>query len=55
MTAPLPEALLQRCVADESFLADMLVKKFGDHLPLYRQSEILSREGIMISRQVLCQ
>lgn len=55
MTAPLPESLLQRCMADESFLADILVKKFGDHLPLYRQCEILSREGIFITRQILCQ
>jgi transposase len=55
MTAPLPESLLQRCMADESFLADILVRKFGDHLPLYRQSEILSREGILITRQILCQ
>ncbi|MEI8125877.1 MAG: IS66 family transposase [Parachlamydiaceae bacterium] len=55
MTAPLPESLLERCVADESLLADILVKKFGDHLPLYRQCEILSREGILISRQILCQ
>ncbi len=55
ITAPLPESLLQRCVADESILAELLVKKFGDHLPLYRQSEILSREGILISRQILCQ
>lgn len=55
MTAPLPESLLQRCFADESLLADILVKKYGDHLPLYRQCEILSREGIRITRQVLCQ
>ncbi len=55
ITAPLPESLLQRCMADESLLADILVKKFGDHLPLYRQSEILSREGIFISRQIMCQ
>jgi len=54
-TAPLPEALLNRCQADESLLADILVKKFGDHLPLYRQSEIMSRERIYISRQILCQ
>ena len=53
--AALPETLLSRCKADESFLADMLVKKFVDHLPLYRQSEILSRQGIQISRQVLSQ
>jgi transposase len=55
LIAPLPESLLERCQADESFLADMLVKKFCDHLPLYRQSEILSREGILISRQILSQ
>jgi len=54
-TAPLPESLLNRCQADESFLADILVKKFCDHLPLYRQCEMLSRDGIGISRQVLSQ
>ena len=55
MTAPLPDTLLPRCQADESLLADILVKKYADHLPLYRQSEMLAREGISISRQVLCQ
>lgn len=54
-TAPLPESLLNRCQADESFLADIMTKKFGDHLPLNRISEILSREGIGISRQTLSQ
>lgn len=54
-TADLPESLLNRCQADESLLADIVIKKFGDHLPLYRQSEIMSREGIYISRQILCQ
>ena len=51
----LPESLLPSSKADESFLADILVKKFADHLPLYRQSEILAREGISISRQLLAQ
>jgi transposase len=54
LTPPLPESLLERCQADESFLADLITKKFCDHLPLYRQAEILSREGIGISRQILC-
>lgn len=53
--AELPDTLLNRCQADESLLADILVKKYGDHLPLYRQSEILAREKINISRQILCQ
>ena len=55
MTADLPNTLLDRCQADESFLADILTKKYADHLPLNRQSEILSRENIKISRQILCQ
>ncbi len=54
-TAPLPESLLPRCQADESLLADILTKKFADHLPLYRLSEIFARQGIGISRQMLCQ
>jgi len=51
--APLPTTLLTRCLADESLLASILVSKFGDHLPLYRLSEILGREQINIPRQVL--
>lgn len=55
ITADLPDSILPRCKADESFLAEILVKKFADHIPLYRQSEILSRENINISRQILSQ
>ena len=55
IAAALPESLLSRCQADESLLADILVKKYADHLPLYRQAEILARQGIHISRQVLSQ
>jgi transposase len=55
LAAALPECLLSRCKADESLLADILVKKFVDHLPLYRQSEMLARENISISRQILSQ
>lgn len=54
-TAPLPDSILPRSKADESLLADILVKKFADHLPLYRQSEILAREDIKITRQLLSQ
>jgi len=52
-TAFLPDSLLTRCQADESFLAHILVHKFANHLPCYRISEMLSREGIGISRQLL--
>lgn len=55
VTASLPESLLTRCQADESFLAEVIVKKFADHLPLYRQAEILSRVGVGVTRQLLSQ
>lgn len=36
-----------------SLLSDMLVKKFEDHLPLYRQSRIWERKGVALSRSTL--
>lgn len=53
LIADLPSSLLGRCFVDESFLADIMVKKYCDHLPFYRQSEMLAREGISIGRQNL--
>ena len=54
-TADLPPSLLTRCQVDDSFLADLLVKKYADHLPLNRVSEIMGRDNIFISRQLLSQ
>ncbi|MCK4622160.1 MAG: IS66 family transposase [Desulfuromonadales bacterium] len=51
--APLPDAIISRCPADESLLAYILTAKFTDHLPLYRLVEILKRADIRISRQTL--
>ena len=51
--APLPDAIIDRCPADESLLAYILTAKFTDHLPLYRLVEILKRADIRISRQTL--
>lgn len=55
LTADLPDSLLPRCRADESLLAEIITKKFADHLPLYRIAEIFKREGIIISRKLLSQ
>jgi transposase len=55
ITADLPETLLPKCRADESLLAEIVTKKFADHLPLYRIEEIFKREGIKISRKLLSQ
>lgn len=37
----------------EALVADVLVSKYADHLPLYRQAEILAREGMPIDRSTL--
>jgi len=55
LAASLPEALLPKCRADESLLAEILTQKFADHLPLYRIAEGMAREGIKISRKLLSQ
>lgn len=55
LTAELPDSLLPKCRADESLLAEIVTKKFADHLPLYRIAEIFKREGIGISRKLLSQ
>ena len=49
----LPDTILNRPSCDESFIGDVIVKKFCDHLPLNRQSEILTRQKIYVSRQTL--
>jgi len=55
ITAPMPDSLLPKCRADESLLADIITRKFVDHLPLYRIAEGFSRDGIIISRRLLSQ
>jgi transposase len=38
--APLPESLQQRCIAAPGLLAQVIVSKYCDHQPLYRQEQI---------------
>lgn len=54
VTAPLPPTLQERCLATPALLAQVLVGKYCDHLPLYRQEQILARRhGINLPRQTL--
>jgi transposase len=46
--APMPDQAFPRCKAGVSLLVYLLLGKFGDHLPLYRMSQILARQGIKI-------
>ena len=51
--APAPSRPIERGMAGPALLAHVLVGKYADHLPLYRQSEIFSREGIKLDRALL--
>lgn len=48
--APMPDHPIERCKADVGLIAYLIVSKFADHLPLYRQNGIFEREGVDIPR-----
>ncbi|WP_339420161.1 IS66 family transposase [Pseudomonas sp. RL_105y_Pfl1_103] len=50
---PAPSRPIARGLAGPGLLAHVLVSKFVDHLPLYRQSEIYAREGVELERSTL--
>ena len=51
--APAPSRPIERGLAGPGLLAHVLVAKYADHLPLYRQSEIYAREGVDLDRSTL--
>jgi transposase len=51
--APAPERPLTGGMATEAVLAQVLVAKYCDHLPLYRQAQIFARHGIDLDRSTL--
>ena len=54
LTAPLPPKLLERGIMAPGLLAHVLVGKYADHLPLYRQQAIYhQRHGVYLPRQTL--
>ncbi len=50
---PMPDTPIEKCKADTSVLAMVAVKKYVDHLPLYRQRDIFLREGIDVASSTL--
>ncbi len=48
-----PSRPIERGIAGPGLLAHVLVSKYCDHLPLYRQSQIYAREGIELDRSTL--
>ncbi|REG58578.1 transposase [Paraburkholderia sp. BL6669N2] len=46
--SPMPGLPITRSIAHPSLLADILVSKYADHAPLYRQSQIAARDGVKL-------
>src|SRR5690625_7768986 len=44
--APMPAHIINKGIASSRLLAHVLVAKYADHLPLYRQQQRFAREGI---------
>jgi transposase len=51
--APAPERLIENGIPTEAMVAHVLVAKYADHLPLYRQAQIYARQGITLDRSTL--
>lgn len=54
-SAPMPAQPIPKSQASPGFLAYVITSKYSDALPLYRQCHILSRGGVEIARNTLCQ
>ena len=51
--APAPARLIEGGLPTEQLVAQIIVAKYADHCPLYRQAQILARQGIEIDRATL--
>lgn len=51
---PPPERPIARGIAGPGLIAQIVVAKFGDHLPLYRQEDFFARHGLHIARSTQC-
>jgi transposase len=53
-TAGKPAQPIEKSTAGASLLAQVIVAKCADHLPLHRQEKIFERHGVDISRKTMC-
>src|SRR6204780_2328397 len=51
--APAPPRLIEGGIPTEAMVAHVIVARYADHLPLYRQAQIMARQGVMIDRSTL--
>lgn len=53
LQASAPAQLIAGGLPTETTVAHVLVARYADHLPLYRQAQMLARQGIVVGREVL--
>ena len=53
MQAAAPARIVEGGIPTEALIAQVLVAKYADHLPLYRQAQIYARQGIKLDRSTL--
>jgi Transposase and inactivated derivatives len=53
--APMPPYVIDKGLATPGLLAQVLVNKYADHLPLHRQESIFARAGVRIPRSTMAQ
>jgi transposase len=51
--APAPARLIEGGLPTDALVAQVLVSKYADHLPLYRQAQIFARQGVLLDRSTL--
>ncbi len=52
---PLPDKVIERGLAGPDVVAQVLVAKYADHLPLHRQSLMYRREGVDLDKSTMCE
>jgi transposase len=48
------ETFLPKSIAGDTLLTQLIISKYADHLPIYRQLEIFKREGVKLSAATVC-
>lgn len=53
ITASLPGRMMEKCMAGEGLLAQIIVDKYVDHLPLHRQMQRFERSGVKLAQSTV--
>ncbi len=53
ITASLPGRIMEKCMAAEGLVAQIIVDKYADHLPLHRQMQRFERAGVKIAQSTI--